>query len=974
LIYDIKDPKAPKRVSRVPVYGYPIEMFIQGNTVYALIRDALYLTQEKGVLKFERHNVSQLVAIDVSDQIKPKILQTIDIVGNLREGVSRKIEDTIYVVSYIPRYYQWGWSYNALDEKEQATVYAFNVADPKNLNLVDELKIFEGGSYEYHDKNYNSSFTRQFNDVTISATSNTLMVVENWSKWGYINGLGNNCGSYVNLQEAVVSLVDISDPTGKIQLHTKFETSGQLGDQFKQTYVYDSATGKAAYLGIFARQEWNSSNCESSSLVLNTLESWDVTDGENPTKLDELAFGKPNETVRGSAFDSDRKVAFAITAERIDPLYAISFGNLKDLKILSEVNGLSGDMSVFRFIGDNKFLVAIGRDNSDACTGFDNPSTGWSTQVAVSIIDVQDLDKIRLVQRKCVAVKNASFVSSELNWNLDQAHKMIGMHSDGEVNVITVPVYYYTKSDNDGWWWYRDETAVGLMTWDLSQYDPTKNELDQNVLQNFGTIIHPNGQVKRSIVFTHQGAEKRRMVINLSDTHISLVDIQDLEKPDLQSIVEIAPYHHELFRFGNHLVEHVQLNPNYYYEGNENASLFRVKPIGGQLDDTTPIASFTVGQVQRVVKFKQNLVLFRQIPVQNPNEKYYSWESEIVIYDLSDPANPVMAGSKKLPGPLMPYYWYWCGMDAYWGGYWFDYYSGGDGWTLTDNGLVFLDLQDISAPAVESVSLNNSDDLSFFELIPNPEDLGSFYLTYRHQIGQIEIDGTKFNQYKYYAQRWKKTAAGWTPSGQINVPGRTMKIWNAMGETLFLTYDFTYKHIWLDDYETWQPSFRINFLRKINPSNNALAELLDLHMFANSYLKGIVVDNTKLFVNAQPDYYSYAYADSYQTPNLSWENQSDTLSIFDLSDLKLDEKYSEPTGTYSVQMMGTYKGRLFLNLPGDGVLAVDVSDPTQPVGEAFVRTLGYATHIEFVENAGYIAAGYFGVYQLNLGKNILPSL
>jgi hypothetical protein len=76
--------------------------------------------------------------------------------------------------------------------------------------------------------------------------------------------------------------------------------------------------------------------------------------------------------------------------------------------------------------------------------------------------------------------------------------------------------------------------------------------------------------------------------------------------------------------------------------------------------------------------------------------------------------------------------------------------------------------------------------------------------------------------------------------------------------------------------------------------------------------------------------------------------------------------YDQPTGSYDLQLMGTYQGRLFANLQGDGVLVVDVDNPAAPHGLRFVRTLGYASHIEFAGNDAYIAAGYFGVYHLDL--------
>ena len=37
LVYDISNSQKPVRLSRLPVYGYPVEMFVENNTVYALL-------------------------------------------------------------------------------------------------------------------------------------------------------------------------------------------------------------------------------------------------------------------------------------------------------------------------------------------------------------------------------------------------------------------------------------------------------------------------------------------------------------------------------------------------------------------------------------------------------------------------------------------------------------------------------------------------------------------------------------------------------------------------------------------------------------------------------------------------------------------------------------------------------------------------------------------------------------------------
>jgi hypothetical protein len=1002
IIYDLADAKNPVLLSRLPIYGYPIEMFVQGNTVYALIRDALYLTQVQGKLQFKRHNTSQLIAVDISDLKNPKVLQTVDIIGELREGVSRKIDNTIYVVSYRDQNYWYGWNYGSSNtEKEQAWVYSFNVADPKNLKLIDQLKVFEGGSYSFHDPNYNTSVSRYFQGVVIAATSNALMVAENWNTNGWVSGSKYNCGSYTSQQQAIVSIIDISDPNGKISTYTKFETYGQVTDQFKQTYFFDETTKKAYYLGILQRREWSSQNCSGTSFTQNALESWDLTDGAAPKQLALLPFGKKNETVRGSVFDPARTVAFAITAQQVDPLYALSYADPAQPKILSEIDGLSGDMDVFRFIGANKFLMGIGRDTGSACAGYGDPNTGTSTNIAVSIIDVQDLSKIRLVQRKCVAVKNAQWISSQLTWNLDQAHKMIGMHSDDTANVITVPVYYYTKNGDDDWWWYNYQTAVGMMSWDLTKYDPSLEPTQQNVLQNHGTLIHPKGEVKRSVVFTHTSPVDRRMVLNLSETHLSLIDIQDLQNPVTQSVVEVAPFQSALFKFAdvggnNYMVEHVRpAEYAWWYGGSQNQQLseFRVKMLktGAPLEDQPVVASFEVGQVERVIKYKDNLVLFRRIFQQDKSKPYYGyWDGELQIWSMTTPTQPTKLGTLKLPGSILPYYWYWCGLDAFWGGYWFDGYNENN-FVVTDNGLVFLanvydystsqytrklvyaDLSQPAAPNVKEYVLSSSNTWYFFSLIPDTTDKSGFYLGYRTNVGQVTIDGTVFTKWKYYAQHWSTKGGALTGEYAVNLPGRLMRVWvNGNGQKLLLSHDYTYKKMTVtppsgQPWSYWQPSFRLNLLRETSLYGGTLAELQDFHHFPKYSLKDMVVDKDKLFVNARQDYWYYYYD---ETNGPSWEEQSDQLLIYDVSANKLAEAYAAPTGASWSHLMGTFKDRLFIDLPGDGVLVVDVKNVSAPVAQQFLRTLGYSKAVEFSDTGAagqaFFSAGYFGIYQLDL--------
>lgn len=200
--YDLSDPKNPARLGRLAVFGYPVEMFVEGSTVFALVRQALTLSSSPGELRFERREVSQLLSIDVSDPKKPRVQKAIDIAGDLREGVSRRIGNTLYVVSYLRRGYWYGGVRGTVSDKDQASVHSFDLSSPANPVLVKTLPIFAGGSVQTYDPSTGSTFTRSFRDVAISATANALMVVENWDIWSYVNG-GQRCGNSSSNQHAI---------------------------------------------------------------------------------------------------------------------------------------------------------------------------------------------------------------------------------------------------------------------------------------------------------------------------------------------------------------------------------------------------------------------------------------------------------------------------------------------------------------------------------------------------------------------------------------------------------------------------------------------------------------------------------------------------------------------------------------------------------------------------------------------------
>jgi hypothetical protein len=167
---------------------------------------------------------------------------------------------------------------------------------------------------------------------------------------------------------------------------------------------------------------------------------------------------------------------------------------------------------------------------------------------------------------------------------------------------------------------------------------------------------------------------------------------------------------------------------------------------------------------------------------------------------------------------------------------------------------------------------------------------------------------------------------------------------------------------------------RVSLLREIEVGGRSAAELLDARTFDDLQLASLVADGDKLFVNGQrnPGYYAFpaggvaASGGAASTATSTPRDISDRLMVFDVGSKTLAPIYDQSTGMYNVELMGVHQGKLFVNLPGDGLVIVDVSDPSKPAALHFARTLGYATHIEFAGDDAYVGSGFFGITHIDL--------
>jgi hypothetical protein len=703
------------------------------------------------------------------------------------------------------------------------------------------------------------------------------------------------------------------------------------------------------------------------------------------------------------------------------------------LKILSAIDGLSGDMDLFRPVENGQYLLAVGRDTGTACAGYvggadAGTSSTWSSQISVSLIDVRDLSKIRLVQRKCLDIANAGWVSSNVTWNLDQAHKMIGLESDGITSVLTVPVSYSVQDTSNSWYWYRYETAVGILSWDMGLYDDALPPEQQNVISTHGHFVHPNGEVNRSVIFT-QGVAKQREMLNISDTYLSFANIQNLDNPTLDSVVEVSAADQSVYRFGDYVVEEVALASNDY---SQTGYEFRVKKAGGDLDQTPVAASFTVGQVQQVLRHGNLLVLFRSIQSTTPNDAGFAqvtYTSQALVYDLSTPTAPKAVGTVDLPADLSPYnsfYRYYCGDMGYYGGYYFSYgqstasvsdgiafliqnatyapktvtLSDGSITTQYDNvysqNLAFLDLRNPAKPAISEQSLSlpgaMSGSVDSASLVADSMAPTGLYISYRTRIDSSVDAQTQATLYRYanYAQRWERRNGAWHADDAINIPGSLTRTWAAAnGERLLLTRDDVYASKQVDTYWQWVDNVSLNLLRAVIVNGKPGAERLDMQTFGDVSPRSMVYDGNRIYmtISNSPYYYGYYMNGGIALPTAVGSSSgvatsgssggtggstdpapdtSDHLAIMDMSQRKLTFTYDQPTELYNLDLMGVQQNKLFVNLQGDGILVIDVASAAAPKGVSFYRSLGYASGIEFAGSSAYVPADYYGTYHLDL--------
>jgi hypothetical protein len=623
-IFSLKKPEQPKVLGKLAIKGRPVEMFVEKNR--AVIFVTRVVEWKKGFSSYTptRVQTSRVLFVDVSVSGKPKVIQSLPIRGLMKAGLVRRIGDVLYIATYSPKSNFPGVR-RPQDEVEPSILLTSVEWKNDRLEKRQDYEFLTSDRWKVWD---GLNWGLYFRSLVMTVRDNVLMLAEQWLVQR--SDVWEQCSPRVSwpvtTRDTVLHLVDLKQNEGRFHVFLKnHRFRGHLNDQFNQSFVRNNESG--VYYGITTTRVYE--DCQ--SILKNAVFSLKISlQGGEPQELDRIHVGKPNEDTRASLFDHKRQVLYVITATGdfprdwkpqsksgrsirrfvprsnpfwTDPLYAISLKKPDGLKVLSEIDHLNGDMTLFRTIQNGQFLLAVGRDQSEHCTGFEVSKVykdGARTKVAVSIVDVRDLKKISLVQRRCIEVSGlSSSMLSGINEDLGQSHKVSNLVQENGLRLVLNPVMF--KAVEPSTKQIKTHVAVGVMSWDLSKFDPYLSHKKQTVLQPRGTLQHVDGEVKRVFYLSRfLMLTKRHLFVSLSDSALTVSELDSSGKTQKIGSLVFGNRTHNLYNIGDFRVE--QKVPS--HDPNSGMRLVVRKKQGG-----TIVKEFAFGEWQQIARWNDWLVI-----------------------------------------------------------------------------------------------------------------------------------------------------------------------------------------------------------------------------------------------------------------------------------------------------------------------------------------------------------------------------
>ncbi|MDB4712128.1 beta-propeller domain-containing protein [Verrucomicrobiales bacterium] len=345
-------------------------------------------------------------------------------------------------------------------------IYAFEFADPLNPVALESLDLTSDESYYYN--------------AVVTATPEYLFVIP------------SVYDSKTRTNSSWVHVIDINEPSKKMEISHRIPLGGYLNDKFKLA-VRDGVLTTIS-------QVWRNEELGRHTLV----ETHDLRQElDFPTRrLDSLVLA-PGETVRATRFDGDR--LYVVTFRQIDPLFAIDISRPRRLKVLGHID-IPGWSTYMELFGETGRILSIGIEES---------------RVAVSIFDVADSEAMALTHRVYLGDEE-TYSWSEGNYD----EKAVGFFPDEGLLVLP----FSGRVDGS----YRKQMQI--------------MDVGDNKLIKRG-VINSDFNARRGKLL-----DKNKLVV-ISGQQLRVIDIAKRDNPEVMAEMTIAWSVDRVLSIKSHLVQ-----------------------------------------------------------------------------------------------------------------------------------------------------------------------------------------------------------------------------------------------------------------------------------------------------------------------------------------------------------------------------------------------------------------------------------
>ncbi len=335
LVVDLNEPTHPAVTGSIPYRSDPLELYVRNGHVFAVLRspvDEELCPTCQGNPAYQ----SLLLVVNVQNPAAPRLVAKVVLDGFVTD--TRFVGSAFYAVS-----------------NRGSLVQSVDLSDPARPRAVDRLAL-EHGDYQTQvlvtDKIFYVATAQDRNSETFG-----------------------ECGDrYSGAACTMITAIDVSSPTGQLRLGARYALSGYLMNR----WALDHHEGT---LRLMVRpSRWRGSDRPA---TLRTFRASSAYELEALASLP-LLTERP-EQLTAVRFDGPR--AFAVTFERIDPLFTIDLQDPARPKLMGHLE-TPGWLDFILPRGDR--LIAVGRDR-------DHDSGPW--KLHVSLYDVSNLAQPRLLAR-----------------------------------------------------------------------------------------------------------------------------------------------------------------------------------------------------------------------------------------------------------------------------------------------------------------------------------------------------------------------------------------------------------------------------------------------------------------------------------------------------------------------------------------------------------------------------------------------